>query len=40
MVDVDQLVDPGIVIPVVVGSSPIIHPKNNAALADVVIAGR
>ena len=27
MVDVAQLVEPRIVIPVVVGSNPIIHPK-------------
>ena len=29
MVDVAQLAESGIVIPVVVGSTPIIHPKNN-----------
>lgn len=29
MVDVAQLVEPGIVIPVVVGSNPIIHPKTS-----------
>ncbi len=28
MVDVAQLVEPWIVIPVVVGSSPIVHPKS------------
>ena len=28
MVDVAQVVEPRIVIPVVVGSSPIVHPKN------------
>ncbi len=30
MVGVAQLVEPRIVIPVVVGSSPIIHPNNRA----------
>ena len=28
MVDVAQLVEPRIVIPAVVGSNPIVHPKN------------
>ena len=36
MVLVAQLVEPWIVIPVVAGSSPVLHPKAN--LADVVIA--
>ena len=35
MVDVAQLVEPRIVIPAVVGSSPIIHP-NNGPLAQLV----
>jgi hypothetical protein len=35
MVDVAQLVEPRIVIPVVVGSSPIVHPKSyNGARPD------
>ena len=38
MVGVAQLVEPRIVIPVVVGSSPIIHPKYAAAVAAVVAA--
>ena len=29
MVDVAQMVEPRIVIPVVVGSSPIVHPSDN-----------
>ena len=29
MVDVAQLVEPRVVIPVVVGSSPIVHPMSN-----------
>jgi hypothetical protein len=31
MVDVAQLVEPRIVIPAVVGSSPIVHPKLHGA---------
>ena len=34
MVDVAQLVEPGIVIPVVVGSSPIIHPNKQSHTND------
>jgi hypothetical protein len=36
MVGVAQLVEPRIVIPVVVGSSPIVHPNQCNVLADVV----
>ena len=38
MVDVAQLVEPRIVIPVVVGSSPIVHPSfhHNGPLAQLV----
>ncbi len=34
MVDVAQLVEPRIVVPVVVGSSPIIHPSQFARFAE------
>jgi hypothetical protein len=33
MVSVAQLVEPRIVIPVVVGSSPIVHPNSSIAVA-------
>ena len=38
MVDVAQLVEPWIVIPAVVGSSPIVHPKFRAILMVRVVA--
>ena len=38
MVDVAQLVEPRVVIPVVVGSSPIIHPICLAKVAELVDA--
>ena len=34
--DVAQLVEPRVVIPVVVGSSPIVHPKFSGPLAQLV----
>ena len=38
MVDVAQLVESRIVIPVVAGSSPVIHPKFQANVAELVDA--
>ena len=37
MVDIAQLVEPRIVIPVVVGSSPIIHPMSKKAYLITVV---
>jgi hypothetical protein len=36
MVDVAQLVEPRIVIPVVAGSSPVVHPTCSGLLAQLV----
>ena len=38
MVGVAQLVEPRVVIPVVVGSSPIVHPSSIAKVAELVDA--
>ncbi len=38
MVDVAQLVEPRIVDPVVVGSSPIVHPKNPCLISNIFLA--
>ena len=36
MVDVAQLVEPRVVVPAVVGSSPIVHPTSRGPLAQLV----
>ncbi len=38
MVNVAQLVEPRFVVPVVVGSSPIVHPIKDAKVAELVDA--
>ena len=42
MVDVAQLVEPRVVIPVVVGSSPIVHPRMSAEIEgeDPILPGK